>query len=250
MVLEILDFLQGSFSLIFVIISIIIALKILSKYFEYKTRTYIFVSLSWIGVASPWFPDSISFLKILIFNAPLEPEWYFIIGNSLLPVFLLCWLTAYTDLLYKDKQKLILSIFIVIGVIFEIIFFYLLFTDIDEIGVFLRPFQVEFGTLITISFIMFIAILLITGVLFARQSIRSEKPDVSLRGKFLLIAFISFTIGAIFDSAIGSILEATDPLLPFFVVIIRLILISSALEFYCGFILPKWVENFFLKNKI
>ncbi|MHA1489270.1 MAG: hypothetical protein ACTSRI_06410 [Promethearchaeota archaeon] len=249
MVLEILDFLQGSFSLVFVCFSLILALKIFSKYFEYKTRTYIFVSLTWIGVASPWFPDSISFLKILIFNAPLEPEWYFIIGNALLPFFLLCWLVAFTDLLYKDKQKLILSIFIILGVIFEILFFYLLITDIDEIGVFLRPFQVEFGTLITIYFIMFIAIILISGVLFAKQSIKSEKPDVILKGKFLFLAFISFTIGAILDSAIGSILDATDPLLPIFVVIIRLILISSALEFYCGFILPKWLENFLIKDK-
>ena len=56
MALELVDLLQGSFSLIFVLISLSIGFSILFKYFKYKSRLYILVGISWIGVANPWFP--------------------------------------------------------------------------------------------------------------------------------------------------------------------------------------------------
>jgi hypothetical protein len=73
---------------------------------------------------------------------------------------------------------------------------------------------------------------LISGILIARQSIRSEKPEIKLKGKFLLIAFILFVIGAFADA----VLLLTVITLP----IIRIILISSSVLFYFGFILPKF----------
>jgi uncharacterized membrane protein (DUF485 family) len=247
MALELVDFLQGSFSLIFVIISIIIGLSILSKYQEFKSRIYIFVGLSWIGLANPWIPDSINFIMLLFSNESLRPSLYFIIGNVFLPFFFLCWLMAFSELLYKEKQLLIVGSFFILSVLFEIIFFILLFTNIDAIGILRGPFLVEFGLLITIYLIVFVIVLLVTGVLFARRSLRSENEEVKLKGKLLLAAFLSFSIGAILDSMIGGILENGDPLLPILVVVVRIILISSAIEFYGGFILPKWLKNLFLR---
>jgi hypothetical protein len=139
------------------------------------------------------------------------------------------------------------GLFAVLSIIFEIIFFILLFTDIDAIGILRRPFLVEFGPLITIYLIIFIVVLLVTGILFARKSLNSENEEVKLKGKLLLAAFLSFSIGAIFDSMLGGLLDYTDPLLPILVVIIRIVLISSAVEFYGGFILPKWMKKFFLE---
>jgi hypothetical protein len=91
-------------------------------------------------------------------------------------------------------------------------------------------------------------VLLVTGTLFARRSLRSDNEEVKLKGKLLLAAFLSFSIGAILDSMIGGILGDNDPLLPIMVVIVRIILISSAIEFYGGFILPKWLKDLFLKQ--
>jgi len=87
--LKIVDYLQGSFSLIFVLISLIIGFIILSKYPKYKSRLYILVGISWIGVANPWFPDSISFVMNIFLQQSLFIEWYFIIGNCFLPIALL-----------------------------------------------------------------------------------------------------------------------------------------------------------------
>jgi len=238
--LDLLEVFQGSFSLIFAIISIFVGLRILFKYFEYKRRELILVGISWIGIASPWIPDSINFIMILGFSSILTEEAYLIIGNVFMPFFIICWLIVITDFLYKTKQKLILILCLIWTVIFEMIFFTLLFTDSTLVGTFLGPFHVEFGDFITFTLLFTIVVLLISGLLFARESLKSEDKEIKLKGKFLIVAFLSFTIGAILDSSIS--------LIPITVVITRLILISSSIEFYIGFILPKWVKKFLIKE--
>ena len=90
--------------------------------------------------------------------------------------------------------------------------------------------------------------MLVTGVIFAQKSVKSEDREVRLKGKLLRGAFISFTIAAILDASLGMIFEdPTDPLLAIMVVIIRILLIVSALEFYGGFLLPKWMKEIFTK---
>lgn len=251
MALELVDYLQGSFSLIFVIISLIIGFSILSKFFQYKSRLYVLVGLSWIGIAAPWFPDSISFIMNILFHESLAIEWYFIIGNVTMPGALLVWLIAYTDMINKKKQKLTVILTVFFGIIFEITFFYLLITDIDQIGIInpLRPFTVEFGIFVSIILIFVILIMFVTGIIFAQKSVKSEDRNVRLKGKLLRAAFITFTIAAVLDSLLGTIFEdPTDPLLAIMVVITRILLIISALEFYGGFILPSWMHAIFTKK--
>lgn len=253
MALELVDYLQGSFSLIFVIISLIIGITILTKYFEHKSRLLILVGTSWIGVAIPWIPDSISFLMILIAQTPLDTGLYFIIGNCFLPIALLTWLIAYTDMIRKKAQKKVIAITIILSIIFEIIFFSMFFIDLDLIGTIdpiSRPFTADFGIFITIYLMTVILVLLVTGVIFAQKSVKSEDREIRLKGKLLRGAFITFTVAAVLDSLLGAIFEdPTDPLLSILVVVVRILLIFSALEFYGGFLLPRWMKEIFIKNK-
>jgi hypothetical protein len=249
--LELVDYLQGLFSLIFVLISVSIGISILLKYSKYKSRLYILVGISWIGVANPWFPDSISFVMNIIFQESLAIEWYFIIGNVFIPIALLTWLIAYTDMINKKKQKLIVLLTVILSIIFEIAFFLLLFTDPIQIGYInpIRPFTVEFGLFITVYLLTVILVMFITGLIFARHSIRSQDRTVKLKGKLLRAAFITFTVAAVLDSLLGTIFEdPTDPLLAIMVVITRILLIISSLEFYGGFILPRWMDAIFTKK--
>jgi hypothetical protein len=72
---------------------------------------------------------------------------------------------------------------------------------------------------------------------------------VKLKGKLLRAAFITFTVAAILDSLLGTIFEdPTDPLLAIMVVFTRILLIISAIEFYGGFILPRWMDAIFSKS--
>jgi len=252
MALELVDYLQGSFSLIFVVISLIIGITIISKYFEFKNRLLILVGISWIGVGNPWMPDSISFLMNLFIGESLPVEWYFIIGNCFIPIALITWLLAYTDMIRKKAQKKVIIITILLSIIFEIAFFTLFFIDINLIGEInpVRPFTVNFGIFITIYLMLVILIMLITGVIFAQKSVKSEDREIRLKGKLLRAAFISFTVAAILDSLLGAIFEdPTDPLLSIMVVAVRILLIFSALEFYGGFLLPRWMKEIFIKSE-
>jgi hypothetical protein len=248
---ELVDYLQGSFSLIFVIISLIIGITILTKYFEYKNRLLIFVGISWIGIANPWMPDSISFLMNLIVGQSLPVEWYFIIGNCFIPIALLTWLIAYTDMIKKKAQKKVIIITLILSILFEIAFFTLFFIDISLIGVInpLRPFTVEFGIFITVYLMIVILVMVVTGIIFAQKSVKSDDREIRLKGKLLRAAFITFTVAAVFDSLLGTIFEdPTDPLLSIMVVVIRVLLIISAFEFYGGFLLPRWMKEILIKN--
>ena len=250
--LKIVDYLQGSFSLIFVLISLIIGFIILSKYPKYKSRLYILVGISWIGVANPWFPDSISFVMNMFLQQSLSKEWYFVIGNCFIPIALLSWLIAVTDMIWKKKQKLVIALTIILGIAFEVMFFYLFFTDINAIGAInpLRPFTVNFGDFILIYLVIVILVMFVTGLIFSQKSVKSEDKEVRVKGKLLRGAFITFTIAAVFDSLLGTIFEdPTDPLLAIMVVTVRVLLIISAIEFYGGFLLPKWMHAIFIRGK-
>ncbi|MFW9942765.1 MAG: hypothetical protein ACFFFT_17145 [Candidatus Thorarchaeota archaeon] len=250
--MELVDVLQGSFSLIFVIISLIIGITILTKYFEHKNRLFILVGISWIGVANPWIPDSVSFLMQLIVQEWLPRGWYFIIGNVFIPIALLTWLIAYTDMIKRKAQKKVILITVLLSILFEIVFFVLFFIDLDLIGMINpdRPFTVDFGIFITIYLLVVILVMVVTGVSFAQKSVKSDDREVRLKGKLLRAAFLTFTIAAILDSLLGTIFEdPTDPLLAIMVVIVRILLIISALEFYGGFLLPRWMKEIFLKKE-
>jgi hypothetical protein len=85
--------------------------------------------------------------------------------------------------------------------------------------------------------------LVITGIHFSISSLRSERKDIRLKGKFLLSAFILFLIGASLDAAIAPMDFIT-------LIITRIILISACFCYYFGFLLPERVANFFLKETI
>ena len=226
------EILQGSFSLIFVIISVIIGLKIFIKYFEHKSNQLLFVGLTWIGLSTPWWPDSINLILILTTNSILSIEANFIIGTSAMPLFLLIWLKAFTEFAYREKQKLILITFLIVGLIFEIIFFYFLFTQPNFIGTFKTPFQVVYGIYIEIFLVIFLLVVLITGILFGKKTLSSEDPELKVKGKFLIAAFVLFTLGAFIDSII-----------PELFILARVVLDISAISFYFGFLLPDWFKE-------
>ncbi len=250
--MEVVDVLQGSFSLIFVVISLIIGITILTKYFEHKNRLFILVGISWIGVANPWIPDSVSFLMQLIVQEWLPRGWYLIIGNVFIPIALLTWLMAYTDMIKRKAQKKVVLITVLLSILFEIAFFILFFINMDLIGIIdpERPFTVVFGDFITVYLLVVILVMVVTGVSFAQKSVKSDDREVRLKGKLLRAAFLTFTVAAILDSLLGTIFEdPTVPLLAIMVVIVRILLIFSAIEFYGGFLLPRWMKEIFMKQE-
>jgi hypothetical protein len=235
--------LNGVFSLIFVVISIFIGFTIISKYPKSKNRTVILVGFVWLGIVSSWYASSSSFLVALIADGDgfmSAPPLYFIIGAVPLPITAFLWMIAFTDLLYRDKKKIILLIIGVTGIIFEIALFTLLLIDYDLVGIVSSPVDADYELFVTIYQIFLVILVLVSGILFARESLKSKIPEINLKGKLLLAAFLSFVI--------GSILEILSGISIALLIIARLLLITSSIEFYGGFILPRWMEKLFLKK--
>jgi hypothetical protein len=241
MALNPLDFLNGVFSLIFVAISLFVGLVILTRYMKYKEKIYFYVGATWLFISSPWWPSCVSFVVAISNGIGIAPQVYFLIGNVLTPFAIVLWLLAFTEFLYTEKRKLILLIFTIIGVIFEVLFFIFLFLNPSLIGQLNGPVDVNYESFIMAFLITFLSIVVISGFLFARLSLKSKEPDVRLKGKLLIIAYITFAVGALLDSSI--------PLNEVIIIITRLILIVSALCWYGGFLLPKWMKKFLMKDR-
>ena len=240
MELEFVELLQVIFSSIFVIISLIVGLLLISKYFKHKERNLLLVGVTWIGITTPWLSGVISFPLIMLFGTSLRIEVRFIIGIAFVPIVLVLWLVVFTDLVYRERKKLIVFTYTVICICFEIVFFTFLFTDTSLIGTYTGPFKVGWTPFIQLTTLFFIVTALTTGILFAHTSMKSMNPEIVLKGKIILIAFLSFVAGAFLDSII--------PITPLGVVFTRLVLISSAIEFYFGFFLPEPIKKLVLNQ--
>jgi hypothetical protein len=241
MILEPLDYLNGTLSIIIVTTNIIVGVNIASKYFHYKQREFLLIGIFWMGIACPWYPSSISFLVALATGEGLGIHMYLIFGDVLIPALIVIWLAGITDLMYKDKQKLVLILASIYGVLFEIIFFYLLFTDYTLLGELQGIVDVQYKIFLIIYILSVFIILLITVLLLSLDLLKSEDPELKLKGKLILIGSLSFLIGALIDASV--------PLNFITLPITRLVLILSSIEFYAGFVLPEWTKKLFLKQE-
>lgn len=250
--IDIIENLPAFFSLIIVTVSIVIGVKIIQKFFKYRDRTFIFVGIAWIGLISPWVPDVIR-LIVIIMEIPASKDSmiliYFIFIVTILPISFLFWLTAITNLMemQNPKQTFILVFTLVMVIIFEFIFVYLFLTDLSMIGTFrgaqsrewdFKFIFVEWSLLVNLFLLICVAVFLISGIIFALKTLMANKREVKLKGKLLLIGFISTSIGATIEVMLTTIV---------FDIFARSILAISSIIFYMGFILPERVKNYFLK---
>jgi hypothetical protein len=222
---------------IFIITTITIGLIIASKYSTHKERVFLMVGFAWIGMVEPWMASVSNFFYVVITGRMFDVRIYLLIGMTFIPLSLTFWFVAITDLMYKEKQKLILSIIISYGILFEIYFIYYLINDPSVLAVLHGVIQIEYKLPIQLYVFSVLVLSIITGLLFSRTSMKSENPEVRLKGKFLFIAFVLFVVGAVSDT----IFLRDIPTL----FITRLILISASLFFYFGFILPNFLRKRF-----
>ncbi len=237
-----LDIANGILGLIFVAITIIVGLSIIIKYFNTKNINLLYVGLAWILFCSGWYGTSVSFI-VSFFNGGegLPLEAILLINFTPLPIGVISWMIAFTNFIVKEKQKLFLSIIVIISLIFYILLTSYVIFDVNLMAIKESAVDTRSNNPFMALFIaIIILIILVSGIAFAIKTIKIGEPETKWKGIFLLIAFPSF--------AIGGLLDATVPTTPLSLVVFRLLLMTSAIEFYLGFILPKKLKNFLIKQ--
>ncbi len=233
--------LTGIFSIIITAIFLIVGFLITLKYREVKNKIFILVGLSWIGLSFPWMAVSIHFLLLILLNSALAEGIFFFIIIGLVPFTQICWIMAISDFtnVKKKNQKIIFIISLSLAIIIDIIFIYMLMTDVSSVGWIEGALLVKFTLFISIYLMIMVGIWAVIGFIFVKESLKSDNPEIRLKGKFLLLAFVSFIFGAIIETVI-MIITIT--------VIGRIVLIISAFFFYCGFMLPRWIKELMMRE--
>ncbi|TXT64935.1 MAG: conserved membrane protein of unknown function [Promethearchaeota archaeon] len=234
-------FVRGSFSLIFVIISILIGLRLISKYFQYGQKNFISVGLTWIFLSSSWWWSGFNFIANL-FNYSLSETSYLILSNGFIAPALVSWLYSFTTLAYEQWKQKILILSLGIAIPYEFILLILIFAQPTLIGWEVSE-NVISRTPLTLSVaIIAIVIALITGLIFSKNAMKSQDKEIKWKGRFLLLAFVLFTIGAGLDSVSWTSF--------FMIILIRLILIMSSIIYYIAFFLPDRVKKVLIKEEL
>jgi hypothetical protein len=232
----------GSFTLVSVIISIILGLIIALKYLKHKKIELLLVGITWIFLASPYWSDAIQFITNIFFGISLDPRTYFFLANAFVAPIHITWSYAFTNFLFKKHQKKIMLFFGIEALIFELAFLIVFFTNPFLIGVQISAFVVEWAIWIQIYLLFSIILLLGTGFLFARSSLKAEDSEIKLKGKFLILAFLTFTIGTMID-----VIGAENPT-EITIFLARTFVIISSICFYIGFTLPRFIKDIFIKK--
>ncbi|TFG02013.1 MAG: hypothetical protein EU542_05875 [Promethearchaeota archaeon] len=227
-----LEILQGTLGLIWVLIAIIIGIRIIHKALLLKrTSDLITVAFSYILVSSAWWGLSLQFIMYGFFNILLEEVFYLLISNIFIPFAMICWIYSYCKILDPKRKEYLLKGFIIFTSLWELFIFVGLFIDIRLVGTLNSKFDSSHGPLLLVFILIGIASFLITGTVFAFKSMKLEDPEVQWKGRFLLLAWICFAVGALLDAAL--------PLTAITLILVRAVLILSAISFYFGFFLPK-----------
>ena len=236
------EMINGFLSLVFLTTSLIIGLKILSKYFKHKKKELLFAALAVILLSSIYWDYSISFIAFLTLGIRFPDQVYFIIGIPYLPWALFCFIYTLSELMFKKQQKIVLSLFLAQTIIFEVIFFTMLIIQPSLIGRTISIVDSEYEWFI-LSYIIFLnVILILTAILFAKNSMGFDDPTVKLKGQLILLGVLLFSAGGFLD-VFSSVSIAV-------LIVGRIIITISGVILYIGIASPKRIVNFLLKGKI
>jgi hypothetical protein len=233
--------LSGLFGFLAVIISWFFGVIVLYKFIKTKEKQLFYFFLAIIFIISPWYPSGFGFIYWLFTRQEIAYQAYVLIGTIGVPIALYSWLQIYMPALHPEKKDLVTIIIIGFSIVFYIYLFYFVFfapgAPIDDlIGIKRNPIDIDYKGFILVFLAISLVISIITGNDFSIASLRAkENPTFIWKGRFLIISFNLFAIGAIGDGFI--------PLTPVTLIIFRTFLMISSITYYIGFILPKWMKK-------
>lgn len=229
------DIINGIFGIIALLISFLVAIRIILKGFEYRNKVFILVGIAGFIVSEPWWGSIISFVLEISSGIVLTIEIQNLINLPLVPIGMFAWLVAFTDLVYKKHQKIVIALFIIYGIIFEIVFFIVYVNDPSLEGPF---YGIKSRVIPTVFLVSFLIIIWISVALFVRESLKADNREIQMKGKLLVVAIFLYSIAALLETIVLVFSLST-----IFQIVGRTSLIVSAVTFFWGFFLPEWMKK-------
>ena len=228
---------NGIVMIMIVILYWYIALKLFLKYASHKDKNLLYLCMIFIFQSLTWLAPTVLFLSIILTGALISFELYLLIGHAL-PFAVFFWIIIITELMFKDKQKLILSIIGIYYAALVIIFFYLFFIDISLLGELRGFLGFQQGPFLIIRNLSSVIISIVSVILFYRESHKSDDPQIRLRGTLFLAAIVFVVLGAFLHIITGLAVLA---LIFFFL---------ASLSYYSALLTPEWMKKrLFKENK-
>ncbi|MFX1393406.1 MAG: hypothetical protein ACFFAH_07515 [Promethearchaeota archaeon] len=235
------ELLHGFLGLISIGVSIIIGLKISSKYFKNKQIELLTVGLMMIFVTSGWWGATISFLLYVLFNMEISDKLYIFFSYGLIPISFMFWIYSFSHLVYPISKWKIVSIFLVINIIYEIFFIYFLFLDSNLIAIRITRFDTETKAFLSLYILFVLLTTIITNFIFVRESMKLDSAKIRWRSRFIFLGVIIFIIGTTLDTIF--------PLSEVMLFITRFLLMFSAFLSYIGWTMPDRVARWLIKEE-
>jgi len=230
------DLFNGFCSIATVLLYLLISVSVLHKYFKFRQKALLYMSLALIFLASIWLGVSVSFIFYLVIETSLPFEIQVFIAYGF-PFALFFWLLVFTELIYKKKQKLITIISGLYLLLLEVLFYTFLFTNISLLGATSGVFYTKWGPFILIRILINMLIFLTTGIIFIRKASKSDNAENKLKARLILVGIIFLILGGLIYSLFGILFIAL------------IVLLVSVLGFYGGIVYPEWVGKMFLRKK-
>jgi hypothetical protein len=231
--------LSGLFGLLSISIAWFYGAIVLIKYIKTREKLLLYFFLAIIFTMSPWYPSGLGYLYWLFTHEEIAYQTYVMLGTIGVPIALFSWLQIYMPSLhgkYKAHATWLVACLSVAFYIYLVLFVFIIPGAPIEglVGIKRSAIDIDYKGFV-LGFLAFsLVVSTITGNDFAIVSMKAEaKPIIKWKGRFLLLSFNMFAIGAIGDGFI--------PLTPVTLIIFRLFMMLASTFYYIGFILPKWM---------
>ncbi|MFX1339545.1 MAG: hypothetical protein ACFFDK_13115 [Promethearchaeota archaeon] len=230
----------GILSVIWVGFGTLIGILFLKKYFTYNYRPMLLWGLCWINLMKFWWPYAINFLLILTTGEILSLKITILIAETTTPIHFILWMAAWADIMYEHHFKSIISILIIYGIISQIIFWSLFFTDLGLILKLNSPFDYTFVGIIQILMFGETIVFLISAIFLYLRGHISLDPKIRIKSMLFLIHALTFFSGVMLDIGFSNFIT---------IMISRIVMMFAPLCLYISQTYPEKMERFLLNKK-
>lgn len=238
--LDVLSQLSGILGTISLAVSFLFGILVLIKAIKLKYNMLYYFFFAIIFTVSPWYPSGFGYVYWLITNEVIPYPIYILLGTLGVPIALFAWFQIYIPTLHPRLKKPLLIGAAIVSILFYLYVFIFLFiasnAPVEElIGIKQSAIDIDYKGFALVFLAFSLLVSTITGNEFSIHSIRSGDKTIKWKGRFLILSFNFFAIGAIGDGFIE--------LNPLTLIIFRIFMLLSSTFYYIGFIMPKWMKK-------